>query len=148
MKHQFLADDLCKGSPSIYALPEKSLTVKIFDVFIHSAFSMVFPLVDKDLFRETLALAYESQFEPLSIECVSAKACVLAFVSSARLFSERDTPLPNLDSERCAAQARHLLSCTADEATLTSLQACVMLVSRNELAVREAVFLERARGHV
>ncbi|KAK0389923.1 hypothetical protein NLU13_3496 [Sarocladium strictum] len=127
MKHQFLADDLCKGSPSIYALPEKSLTVKIFDVFIHSAFSMVFPLVDKDLFRETLALAYESQFEPLSIECVSAKACVLAFVSSARLFSERDTPLPNLDSERCAAQARHLLSCTADEATLTSLQACVML---------------------
>lgn len=101
----------------------------VFDVFTHSAFRMVFPLVDQELFPETIALAYESRSDPVSVEAISAKACVLAFVSSICLFKARDTKLPSVDVEHYAMKARLLLSFTSEEASLTNLQAVFMLVS-------------------
>jgi hypothetical protein len=121
-KHYATAADLCE-------LPNRSLMDTIFNLFIHSALSMVFPLVDRKLFLETMNLAYDSKSDPVSIEAISAKACVLAFVSvSCLFFRSRDVKLPAIDIERCAINAQVLLSFTAEEASLTTLQAVVMLV--------------------
>jgi len=102
---------------------------KIFNIFNHSAFSLVFPLVDKVLFEDTLTLAYQPHSESIPLECVSAKSCVLAFVSNIYLYQRREVEIPYLAGNACAIKARRLLSPTLEEASLTNLQAVFMLVS-------------------
>ncbi|KAF4342637.1 transcriptional activator Mut3p [Fusarium beomiforme] len=43
----------------LYELPDRTITEKVFDMFIHSTFSLVFPVVDKILFKDTIELAYQ-----------------------------------------------------------------------------------------
>lgn len=113
-----------------YELPDQCVVTRIFDIYIHSAFSKVFPLVDRQLFPETISLAYRPRTQSMSVECVSAKACVLAFVSCICLFRGGYTEFPPLDLEKCAVQARYLLSYTAETPSLSTLQAVLMLVRK------------------
>lgn len=94
----------------------------------------MFPVIDRILFQDTLSLAYESSTEPLSLDRISAKSCVYAFVSIICLFQGRVAEIPFLDSDACAQKAYYLLTDALEDTSLTSLQAVFMLVClRNPL---------------
>ncbi|KAF4973176.1 hypothetical protein FZEAL_9393 [Fusarium zealandicum] len=118
-------------SPSdLYQLPDRKVVEKILHLFTQSAFRLVFPIIDRVLFEETLAVAYGtngSQSEPLSLERISAKCCVLAFVSITGLFQGAVAGVPHLDSDACAMKAHYLLADATEDPSITSLQAVFML---------------------
>ncbi|KIL89511.1 hypothetical protein FAVG1_07091 [Fusarium avenaceum] len=66
-------------------LPDRALTEKIFDVFIRSSFSLVFPVVDRELFKTTIEIAYQPFGNEMSLEQLSAKAYILEVASITTL---------------------------------------------------------------
>ncbi|RSL97755.1 hypothetical protein CEP52_010738 [Fusarium oligoseptatum] len=111
----------------LYELPDRKLVDKILHVYLHSAFRLVFPVIDRVLFEDTLTLAYESSTEPLSLDQISAKSCVYAFISIICLFQGRVAEIPYLDSDACAQKAHYLLTDALEDTSITSLQAVFML---------------------
>ncbi|KAH7111030.1 hypothetical protein B0J13DRAFT_516379 [Dactylonectria estremocensis] len=111
-----------------HELPERSLVELVLDVFCTSAFRLVFPVIDRVLFEETMALAYEPCDGPPSLERISAKGCVLAFVSIMVMFpgGQREL-LPSIDGDACAVKAHYLLSGVFEDSSLLSLQTVFML---------------------
>ncbi|KAM5346974.1 hypothetical protein ACJ41O_009979 [Fusarium nematophilum] len=115
-------------SPSgLYELPDRKIVEKILDVYVHSAFRLVFPIIDRVLFEDNLELAYGSQDAPLSLERMSAMSCIFAFVSIICLFQGRVSGIPYLDSDACAMKAHYLLTDALEDVSITSLQAVFML---------------------
>jgi hypothetical protein len=114
---------------NLHELPERAVTEKIFDVFIHSSFSLVFPIIDRELFKTTIEIAYQPPDGEMSLEHLSAKACVLAFASTIFLFEGSLADLPYLDTDLCARKARYLLTDILEVASITTLQVAFMLVS-------------------
>jgi hypothetical protein len=114
---------------NLHELPDRAVTEKIFDVFIHSSFSLVFPVVDRELFKTTIEIAYQPCVGEMSLEQLSAKACVLAFASTVYLFEGSLTDVPYLDTDLCARKARYLLTDILEVASITTLQVAFMLVS-------------------
>ncbi|ODA77254.1 hypothetical protein RJ55_06881 [Drechmeria coniospora] len=113
-------------------LPEKGVLLLLLRAFVTSDFSRVFPLVDRALFEETARLAYE-QSTPQTIEHVSAKACVFAFLSTVGThFPELDAA-SDLDSDACAKEAQVLLSDILEDASITTLQTIFMLLLHETL---------------
>ncbi|KAF9774292.1 hypothetical protein IL306_007727, partial [Fusarium sp. DS 682] len=112
----------------LYELPDRTITEKIFDAFIHSTFSLVFPVVDKVLFRDTIELAYQPHTgDTPSLEHLSAKVGVLAFVSMIPLFHRASVELPHVDTDLCSTKARYLLTDVLEVASVNNLQVVFML---------------------
>ncbi|EXA32071.1 hypothetical protein FOVG_16647 [Fusarium oxysporum f. sp. pisi HDV247] len=112
----------------LHELPDRSIAEKIFDVFFHSSFSLVFPLVDRILFKDTIDLAYQPHGgESPSLEQVSAKVCVLAFASIIKLFQGPLAEMPYVDTDLCATKTRYLLTNVLEGASIANLQATFML---------------------
>ncbi|KAF4438880.1 hypothetical protein F53441_12701 [Fusarium austroafricanum] len=110
------------NSRDLYDLPERSVTERIFESFIQSTFSLVFPVVDRVLFKDTIELAYQPHTdESPSLEQLSAKVGVMAFVSITALFQE-SKEMPYVDTELYAMKARYLLTNVFDIASITNLQ--------------------------
>ncbi|KAJ6445414.1 fungal specific transcription factor domain-containing protein [Purpureocillium lavendulum] len=110
-------------------LPPKWVVQSLLDEFLASDFSLVFPLIDRVMFDETLKLAYSRQKQPLLCEFVGAKACVFAFVSMA---SSRFTELEAasyIDPDACAKEAQVLLADFLEDASVTTLQTIFMLAA-------------------
>lgn len=113
----------------LYELPDRALVERCSAWFQQCAFRLVFPAIDHVLFGDTIALAYEANDGTLSLENISAKACILAFISIMCLF-QGESPLPtDIDCDACALRAHHLLSDVLEDASLVSLQTVIMLVS-------------------
>ncbi|KAM0236642.1 hypothetical protein ACHAP5_009278 [Fusarium lateritium] len=112
---------------NLYELPERAVVEKIFDAFIHSSFSLVFPMVDRELFKTTIEIAYQPCNGEMSLEQLSAKACVLAFASTISLFEGSLADVPYLDADLCARKARYLLTDIFEVASITTLQVAFML---------------------
>ncbi|KAM0282519.1 hypothetical protein ACHAQK_010402 [Fusarium lateritium] len=112
---------------NLYELPERAVVEKIFDAFIHSSFSLVFPMVDRELFKTTIEIAYQPSNGEMSLEQLSSKACVLAFASTISLFEGSLADAPYLDADLCARKARYLLTDIFEVASITTLQVAFML---------------------
>ncbi|KAH8749492.1 fungal-specific transcription factor domain-containing protein [Diaporthe sp. PMI_573] len=116
-----------RSENELHELPDKRIVEQVLDVFINSAFRLVFPVIDRVLFEETVILAYEECGGPLSLERISAKGCVLAFVSIMCLFQGQDANIPAVDSDTCAVKAHYLLSDVFEDSSIVSLQTVFML---------------------
>ncbi|KAL7946733.1 fungal-specific transcription factor domain-containing protein [Trichoderma barbatum] len=125
-----LALQSLKGSTKqaeIQKLPERWITQALLDTFSTSDFRLIFPVVDRELFEETMRLAYESEDTNPTIEEIGSKACVLAFLCvTSHHFSTEDIA-KLVDSDACAKQAQLLISDFVEDASLTTLQVMVML---------------------
>ncbi|KAL7791849.1 hypothetical protein V8C37DRAFT_416595 [Trichoderma ceciliae] len=117
----------------IQKLPEKWVTHALLDAFVNSDFRLVFPIVDRDLFEETIRQAYDSPDTNPTIEAVGSKACVLAFLSvTSHHFCALDVA-KLVDSDVCAKQAQLLMPDFIEDASLTTLQVMVMLLLNETL---------------
>lgn len=114
--------DLCE-------LPDRSITEKAFDAFTHSSFSLVFPVVERVLFKDTIELAYQPYTGNVpSLDHLSAKVGVLAFLSTIVLFQDTFEDAPSIDTDLCATKARYLLTDVLEIASINNLQIVFMLV--------------------
>ncbi|KAL7935569.1 fungal-specific transcription factor domain-containing protein [Trichoderma chlorosporum] len=111
----------------IQRLPERWITQALLDTFTKSDFRLVFPVVERELFEETIRLAYGSPATNPTIEEIGSKACVLAFVCvTSHHFSTLEAA-KLVDSDACARQAQLMISDFVEDASLTTLQVVVML---------------------
>ena len=109
-------------------LPDRSTVGAYFSVFCNSALKLVFPIIDVDSFESTISQAYDTRQNSQLLDVISAKACVLSFMSIVVLMQGKLEPYPTVDSEQCAAQARRLIPDIMLEANCASLQVCTMQV--------------------
>ncbi|WXC59290.1 hypothetical protein SNK03_005165 [Fusarium graminearum] len=112
----------------LYTLPDRTVVETIWHVFSNSSFRLVFPVVDPELFYDTINLAYMSwSGETPSLEHMSQMACVLAFASMIPLFQGSLVDLPPVDTDICAAKARYILTDVLEGPNLATLQVAFML---------------------
>ncbi|VUC29554.1 unnamed protein product [Clonostachys rosea] len=105
------------------------MTEAFCDIFFETSFSLLFPVLDKLLFAQTVSLAYQSADDvPSSPAHVLARACVLAALSVASRLDLRATPI---DADICAAKAKSLLQHMNGYESLISLQT-ILLLQRHE----------------
>ncbi|KAH8654335.1 hypothetical protein BGZ61DRAFT_435100 [Ilyonectria robusta] len=110
-----------------YELPDRSIVEQGIYWFQNSAFRLVFPAIDTVLFQDSVNLAYEPWEGPLSLERISAKGCVLAFLAIMCVFNGDSTWRPIVDSDACAIKAHYLLSNMVEDASIVTLQTVFML---------------------
>jgi hypothetical protein len=109
-------------------LPEKWITNTLFDLFLQSEFRLAFPLIDRELFKETIRIAYDSPETNPTIEEISSKACVFAFLSLSSHHFAALSVSNHVDSDGCAKQAQILIADFIEDASVTTLQVMVLLV--------------------
>lgn len=109
-------------------LPEKWVTNTLFDLFLQSEFRLAFPVVDRDLFPETIRQAYESPDTNPTIEEISSKACVFAFLSLSSHHFAALSVSNHVDCDACVKQAQILMADFVQDASVTTLQVTVLLV--------------------
>jgi hypothetical protein len=97
----------------------------------------IFPVIDPELFEETVNTAYAHSSSPFKYGQASAKACVIAFLTFvSRLPYVNDvvkatTDIPSIDHDLLAAKAQFLMPQVLQEpAGLDAAQAITMLVSK------------------
>ncbi|KAH7120632.1 hypothetical protein EDB81DRAFT_914342 [Dactylonectria macrodidyma] len=113
--------------PQLCELPNEELIWRLFDDFQHSAFRLVYPILDRVLFADTMAFAYTRSDGPPLLKSMTARCCILAFLSIACLFQTRASSISDLDSDACAVKAHYILVDVFQEGSLLGLQAVVML---------------------
>ncbi|KAH7113640.1 hypothetical protein B0J13DRAFT_411282, partial [Dactylonectria estremocensis] len=111
----------------LYELPDRSIVEQGIYWFQNSAFRLVFPAIDTILFQDSVRMAYEPWEGPLSLERITAKGCVLAFLSIMCVFNGDSTWRPIVDSDVCAIKAHYLLSDMVEDASIVTLQTVFML---------------------
>ncbi|UKZ68497.1 uncharacterized protein TrAtP1_009529 [Trichoderma atroviride] len=117
-------------------LPEQWITNTLFDLFLQSEFRLAFPLVDRDLFKDTIRRAYESPETNPTIEEISSKACVFAFLSLSSHHFAALSVSNHVDSDGCAKQAQILIADFIEDASVTTLQVMVLLLMNEALCGR------------
>ena len=116
----------------LYDLPNRKAVEAIFDTFVNSSFRLVFPIVDRILFPDTIELAYQPYTgESPSPDHLSARVCILAFASIIPLFHVTEPHTSYIDTDVCASKARYLLTDVLETTNITNLQVAFMLVSLN-----------------
>ncbi|KID82904.1 Transcription factor, fungi [Metarhizium guizhouense ARSEF 977] len=117
-------------------LPDKWILHSLVSTFTNSEFSLAFPLINPVLFEETIRLAYSpDEMEP-PLERVTAKACVLAFVSLASSHCPNANGVSYVDMDSCARDAQILLSDIIEDTSITTLQTILMLLLHETLCGR------------
>lgn len=109
-------------------LPEKWVTDTLFDMFFQSEFCLVFPLVDRELFKETIRQAYDSPYTNPTVEEIASKACVLGFLAICSHHFAAMSVSNHVNSDACTKQAQILIADFIEDASLTTLQVLVILV--------------------
>lgn len=117
----------CISSNQLYELPSRETLQKLVDIFFSSPFWLVFPVLDRVLFEDSIIIAYESTGEPPSINQITAKCCIFAFCSIVCLY-QGGVDIPDIDSDTCAVQAHFLLADVMENTSIVTLQAIFMLV--------------------
>lgn len=111
-------------------LPEERATHKAIDILYISSLRFSFPVLDRDLFQETMTKAYELSAYPNSSQSQpSSKACVWALHAVTSRVQRVRNPSPLTDAETCASRAQALLELVAEESSIEALQAVLLLVS-------------------
>ena len=125
------------GEP--FRLPDPSIAYQTLEIFQCSPYRVVFPLVDPVLFPRTIALAYESLDGPFpTLEHITAKCCVFAFLSIAYIFWDSAVQVPHMDSDAFAMKAYRLIPDVVEDVSIVGLQAMAMLVSSYSIYSRSS----------
>ncbi|KAI9927206.1 hypothetical protein MW887_003590 [Aspergillus wentii] len=116
-------------------LPTKSMLKRFLDVHMPSPLHRIFPVVDSQLFSQTIEAAYSHSNWPQT-QNQSAQACILTFmalVSSLNHLdpSYNDTQLPSIPRDAYIAHASAvLLAIIQEPPNLDALQTAISLVVR------------------
>ena len=116
----------------VFRLPDSAVVYEALEMFRGSPYRVVFPLVDPVLFPRIIALAYERPEARFSLEGITAKCCVFAFLSIAYIFWNPAVEVPRMDSDAFAMKAYRLLPDVVEDTSIVGLQAISMLVSLTE----------------
>ncbi|POR33856.1 Uncharacterized protein TPAR_05949, partial [Tolypocladium paradoxum] len=109
-------------------LPEEHATHKAMDTLYHSSLQFSLPVLDRDLFQETMTKAYGLPVDTNSSQSrVPAKACVWALHAIASRLQRVWNPSLLTDGEKCASRAQALLGLVAEESNSEALQAVLLL---------------------
>jgi hypothetical protein len=114
------------SSAPLPELPHRLNVEMLIVVYTSSPESLVFPVVSRSIFKDTLDLAY-SPAQPAG--SASAKACVYAFLSLVSLFGFESSILGTMDCRSYASAAQSFLTAVIQQMTLDGLQSLIMLVS-------------------
>ncbi|KAK6448736.1 hypothetical protein FP744_10004986 [Trichoderma asperellum] len=117
-------------------LPEKWVTTTLFNLYLQSEFRLAFPFVDRELFEDTIRQAYDSPDSNPTIEEISSKACVFAFLSVSSHHFATMSVSNHVDSDACAKQAQILIADFIEDASLTTLQVMILLLMNEALCGR------------
>ncbi|PKS10105.1 hypothetical protein jhhlp_001855 [Lomentospora prolificans] len=109
-------------------LPPRQFVETIFQTFIKSAESLVFPFIDRVLFADTIRIAYEPVPGDLSEERLAEIACLFAFISLSRGFENFCKDSSRIDSDAYASRAQTILDATLEDMNMTLLQTALMLL--------------------
>ena len=133
--HSWLPPPVSQGaahhiSPEeVFRLPNPTIAYEALEMFRCSPYRIVFPVADPALFPRTIALAYQPVEGSITLECITAKCCVFAFLSIAYIFWNPTVPVPYMDSDAFAMKAFQLLPDVVEDTDVVGLQAISMLVS-------------------
>ena len=126
--------DLLKQN--MFDLPDQEVVRLYFKCFQKSTvIQRLFPVVDADIFEETITSAYQQPLNSIRYGQASTRACVMAFVAfCARLPHVKNIakhhPLGQVDYDSLASRSQCLFAQVLQEpATLEGAQAVTMLVS-------------------
>ncbi|KAJ5764733.1 fungal specific transcription factor [Penicillium odoratum] len=109
-------------------LPPISLVESSLESFLRSRTRANFPLIDPNLFRETIQAAYgSSEIGPFRL--ISARICIATFLSFEAIFNLDIERAPPFNFEEYISAAENALPQLTAGMHLDGFQACVMLVS-------------------
>ncbi|OLN96419.1 putative transcriptional regulatory protein C530.05-like protein 1 [Colletotrichum chlorophyti] len=108
-------------------LPDRSVVHEFLELFRASHFGLSFPLIDYVLFLETIETAYQPTPDALSLEIVTARACVFAFFAIVSVFRVEWKSTPEIDGEACARAAQSLMATILQDTNITALETVFML---------------------
>ncbi|KAK1147561.1 hypothetical protein N8T08_000903 [Aspergillus melleus] len=112
-----------RPSSKIPKLPARPIIEQYVAIYCSSYQSLVFPVISKSLFAETLDLAYGSPGPGAD----SAKSCIYAFLSVVIIFGFETDLGDVLDCETYAAAAQRFTVQIINEMTINGLQTLLML---------------------
>jgi hypothetical protein len=110
-------------------LPEISVLDQHIAVYNASAISSLFPLLDKDLFIDTIRLAYHLSPSSSQRGVMSAKACIFSFMALASVFQISEGNFSAIAGKYASEAQRLLPEVLQEPANLDGLQTLLMLVS-------------------
>ncbi|ETS78790.1 hypothetical protein PFICI_08643 [Pestalotiopsis fici W106-1] len=113
------------ASPSDTELPDLKVTEEYYNFFCNGHIRYVFPIVDTELFKQTIAAAYEPPGRGPRYQHARAKACVLSFLSIIS-FMEPSANVTPVDCNACALKAQYLLPQVMVDTSLDGLQIAFM----------------------
>lgn len=106
-------------------LPDRIIVERSARFYRTSIFQVIFPVLDLELFHDTIKRAYESTDN--SPETTSAKCCILAFIALAAFF-ELETGCPPYHISNHLTMIELEIPNIIEGMTIDSFQTCVMLV--------------------
>jgi hypothetical protein len=122
---------LIESPGDICHLPDQDGTRRTLNGFFESPFRLTFPVIDEALFETTMQIAYDPVDRyKASVTQLAARACVLAVLSITAWSTESHHSTQNIDTEMCAVKAQIILVNLAENISLDTLQAIILLVSR------------------
>ncbi|KAL4769852.1 hypothetical protein BDW60DRAFT_218625 [Aspergillus nidulans var. acristatus] len=110
-------------SSTIPKLPARPIEEQYVALYCSSYQSLVFPVISKSLFTETLDLAYG----PPGHGADSVKACIYAFLSVVMIFGFANNLGDVLDCETYAIAAQSFTTSLTNEMTIDGLQTLILL---------------------
>ncbi|KAK1572870.1 fungal-specific transcription factor domain-containing protein [Colletotrichum navitas] len=108
-------------------LPDRTVVEEFLAHFRTSHFFLTFPLIDHVLFLDTIDLAYHPPQGASTLQVVTAKACVFAFLAIVSLFQSEWKSTPEIDGEACVAAAQSLMATFMQNFNINALQTLFML---------------------
>lgn len=122
-------------SQNLHELPDWRVVRVYFEAYKSSAvMQRTFPVVDVELFEETIHAAYQQPQSNFRLGQASSRACIFAFLAFAARFLPlkkefSDASFPPVDHDALASRSQFLLAQTLqDPANLDGAQAMTMLV--------------------
>ncbi|KAH8670627.1 hypothetical protein BGZ61DRAFT_363274 [Ilyonectria robusta] len=116
------------ASELLKCMPDRAAVESILNHFQSSMFGLIFPIIDHVLFGYTLDMAYAPADGQETPGHISAKACVLAFMSFVGLTRTACTVDMSVSPDECATTATHLLADVFEDVSVMSLQTVFMLL--------------------
>lgn len=109
------------------SMPDRGTIDRHLISFKTSAFRQIFPLMDEDLFNMTIRMAYGHPDSPISLDTMSAKTCIYAFMAFTSSLFTHTREASNGEAYALEARKR-LAELLHHPATIDGLQAVLFLV--------------------